>query len=76
MLFLSRGSYEILDGGKGMKYYQAVYQTDAHGFCIIHSKNIWTKEGHAREYLYELARYLGEDYMYESWVIELFVDTP
>ena len=59
-----------------MKYYQAVYKTDAHGFCIVHSKNIWTSEKDAREYLYELSQYLGDDYMHSSWVIELFVDTP
>lgn len=62
-----------------MKYYQAVYQTDAHGFNVVYSKNIWTTEADAREYLYELSKIMdGEDwsFMYRSWVTELFVDTP
>lgn len=62
-----------------MKYYQAVYQTDAHGFHVVYSKNIWTTEADAREYLYELSKLLdGEHgpFMYTSWVTELFVDTP
>lgn len=60
-----------------MKYYQAVYQTNAHGFNVVYSKNIWrTKEG-AQEYLDELINYLIGDngpYMYESWINELFLD--
>jgi hypothetical protein len=62
-----------------MKYYQAVYQTDSHGFHVVYSKNIWTKEEDAREYLYELSSILhGESgsFMYESWVRELYVNTP
>lgn len=64
-----------------MKYYQAVYQTDSHGFHVVYSKNIWTTEEDAREYLYELSRIMDKDsdpfkFMYDSWVTELFVDTP
>lgn len=62
-----------------MKYYQAVYQTDSHGFHVVYSKNIWTTEEDAREYLYELSSILdGESgpFMYGSWVRELFADTP
>ena len=62
-----------------MKYYQAVYQTDAHGFNVVYSKNIWKTEADAREYLYELSKLLdGESgpFMYTSWVTELFVDMP
>ena len=62
-----------------MKYYQAVYQTDAHGFNVVYSKNIWTTEADAREYLYELSSLLDGErgpFMYTSWVTELFVDTP
>lgn len=67
-----------------MKYYQAVYQTDSHGFNIVYSKNIWVKEEHAHEYLYHLGEILNTQnggynkfpVMYLSWVQELFVDTP
>ena len=62
-----------------MKYYQAVYQTDSHGFHVVYSKNIWTTEEDAREYLYELSSILDGErgaFMYASWVTELFVDTP
>lgn len=58
-----------------MKYYQAVYQTDAHGFNVVYSKNIWATESDARDYLYELSTVMGEDFMYTSWVRCLFVDT-
>ncbi len=62
-----------------MKYYQAVYQTDAHGFNVVYSKNIWTTEEDAREYLYELSSIMDGErhpFMYTSWVTELFVDMP
>lgn len=58
-----------------MKYYQAVYQTDAHGFNIVYSKNIWISEADAYEYLAEL-RKLIPDLIHANWVTELFVDTP
>lgn len=63
-----------------MKYYQAVYQTDAHGFNVIYSANIWESEEHAKEYLSELDKIMTKDgefsYMYDSWVRELFLDMP
>jgi len=62
-----------------MKYYQAVYQTDSHGFNIVYSKNIWTTKEDAQEYLDELINYLIGDngpYMYDCWINELWVDTP
>ena len=58
-----------------MKYYQAVYQTDAHGFNIVYSKNIWISEADAYEYLAEL-RKLIPDLIHANWVTELFVVTP
>lgn len=58
-----------------MKYYQAVCQTDAHGFHVVYSKNIWKTEEEAKEYLYELAQMMGEGFfMYIPWVRDLFLD--
>lgn len=56
-----------------MKYYQAVYQADSHGFNITYSKNIWRTEEEALEYLDEMNK-LMPGYIYSSWVEILFVD--
>lgn len=61
-----------------MKYYQAVYQTDSHGFNVVYSTNIWKTEEEAREYLYELSNIMDTNstfpFMYTSWVRDLFLD--
>lgn len=56
-----------------MTYYQAVYQTDSHGFNTVYSKNIWKTEEKALEYLDEMNK-LMPGYIYSSWVESLFVD--
>jgi len=57
-----------------MKYWQAVYQTDAHGFNIVYSKNIWKTVAEAELYLDELQNIFGAEYISQRWVTELFVD--
>lgn len=57
-----------------MKFYQAVYQTDSHGFNVTYSVNIFKTKEHAELYLEGLKTLMGKDFMYDSWVRELFVD--
>jgi hypothetical protein len=59
-----------------MKYYQAVYQTDSHGFNVVYSKNIWKTEADAYEYLEALKNLVGKGHIYTDWVVELFVNEP